>query len=90
MADTIEFPTLLKRLNKEFKEFICDTTHIFLANNLDLIELDMSKIPKNVIFISDSNMKRGEVLEIIDKELKYEIYGWVINNNGIYFYGTME
>ena len=89
MTNTIEFPTLLKRLNKEFKKFICDTTHIFLANSLDF-ELDMSKIPKNVIFISDSDIKRGEALEVVDEELKYKMYGWVINNNGIYFYGTME
>lgn len=62
---------------ERFCETIYKSTEIFLANPLDLIELDLSDIPCNCYFISDSHVEKGTMLKIEDSSLKRDLYQFV-------------
>lgn len=55
---------LLKSVNK-ISEHIYENTEIFLGNPFDLIEIDMSEIPYNCVFISDVHMEKGTMCKVI-------------------------
>ena len=54
--------------------FVCDTVRIVCANGFDLLELDMKDFDKNVYFISYPHIERGKAYEIIDEDLKLQLY----------------
>lgn len=62
---------------EQFKERIYETTTIFIGNPLDLIEMDMSEIPSNCYFISNSNMDRGEMYKVEGGDLKRSLYEFI-------------
>ena len=58
---------------EQFCETIYQSTEILLANPLDLRELDLSDIPCNCYFISDSHFEKGKMLKIEDSLLKRDL-----------------
>ena len=62
---------------EQFCETIYQSTEILLANPLDLIELDLSSIPCNCYFISDSHVEKGTMLKIEDSPLKRDLYKFI-------------
>lgn len=62
---------------EQFCETIYQSTEILLANPLDVIALDLSDIPCNCYFISDSHVERGTMLKIEDSPLKRDLYKFI-------------
>ncbi len=67
--------------------FVCDTVRIVCANGFDLLELDMKDFDKNVYFISYPHIERGKAYEIIDEDLKLQLYDFCIENPDRVFQG---
>ena len=80
----------LDELLKAVKKFDLHTTKIFLAHPLDLIAMNMEQFPKDYIFISEINAKRGEILLVKDEELKEELYNFANNNPDRVFRGEND
>lgn len=51
-------------------------TKIFFVHPLDLINMNMSEMPDNTIYISDSNVERGNICLVQDKELRKQLYAF--------------
>lgn len=51
-------------------------TKIFFVHPLDLISMNMSEMPDNTIYISESNVERGNVYLIQDEELRKQLYAF--------------
>jgi hypothetical protein len=68
-------------------KFVCDTTRIVCANGFDLLELDMKDFDRNVYFISYPWLERGKFYEIIDEDLKLQLYEFCIKNPDRVFQG---
>lgn len=49
-------------------------TKIFFVHPLDLISMNMSEMPDDTIYISESNVERGNVYLIQDEELRKQLY----------------
>ncbi len=49
-------------------------TKIFFVHPLDLISMNMSEMPDNTIYISDSNVEQGNVYLVQDEELRKQLY----------------
>lgn len=62
---------------EKFNETIYQTTEILLANPFDLIELDMSEIPCNCYFISDTHIEKGTMYKVEDSDLKRSLYEFI-------------
>lgn len=62
---------------ERFSESIYKATDIFLGNPLDLIELDMSKIPPNCYFVSHYDIDKGKFYKVEDEELKRALYDFI-------------
>lgn len=74
-------------LKKAVDKFVYDTTRIVIANGLDLLELDMKEIPNNVFFLSNMNVERGTMYEIVDSDLKLELFEFCTENKDRCFQG---
>lgn len=62
---------------KQFSETLYEATEIFMGNPFDLIEIDMSKIPRNCFFISSHHINKGEMFKVNDGELKRSLYKFI-------------
>ena len=62
---------------KQFSEHIYEATEIFMGNPFDLIEIDMSEIPSNCYFISDSLVEKNTMYHITNDELKRMLYDFI-------------
>lgn len=62
---------------KLFSEHIYDATEIFMGNPCDLIEIDMSEIPKNCYFISDNCVEKNKLYHVTDSEMKRMLYDFI-------------
>ena len=62
---------------KLFSEHIYDATKIFIGNPWDLIEIDMSEIPRNCYFISEQCAEKGKMYQVTDGELKRMLYDFI-------------
>lgn len=62
---------------EQFSESIYKATDIFIGNPLDLIEIDMSQIPRNCYFISQHNIDKGTMLKVENEEFKRMLYGFI-------------
>lgn len=62
---------------EQFAETIYQSTEILLANPLDLMEIDMSEIPCNCYFISDTHVERGTMFQVKDSPLKRDLYEFI-------------
>lgn len=62
---------------EKFREAIYQSTEILLANPFDLIEMDMSEIPCNCYFISDSHIEKGTMFKVEDSDLKRSLYEFI-------------
>lgn len=51
-------------------------TKIFFVHPLDLISMNMSEMPDNTIYISDNNVKRGNIYLVHDEELRKQLYAF--------------
>lgn len=67
---------LLKAI-EQFSETIYESTEILLGNPIDLIELDMSKIPCNCYLISDNHIEKGTLFKVEDGTLKRSLYEFI-------------
>lgn len=67
---------LLEAVN-QFREHIYDATEIFMGNPFDLIEIDMSEIPRNCYFISDNCVEKNKMYHVTDGELKRMLYDFI-------------
>ena len=72
----VSMDKLLEAVN-QFCERIYETTEIFIGNPFDLIEIDMSKIPTNYVFISNYHMQIGTMTHVKDGELKRDLYKFI-------------
>lgn len=62
---------------KQSLEILYETTEIFMGNPFDLIEIDMSKIPRNCFFVSSHHINKGEMFKVNDGELKRSLYEFI-------------
>lgn len=62
---------------KQFSEQIYNATEIFMGNPFDLIEIDMSEIPRNCYFISDNCVEKNQMYHVTDGELKRMLYDFI-------------
>ena len=62
---------------KQFSEQIYIATEIFMGNPWDLIEIDMSEIPRNCYFISEQYVEKGKMYHVTDGELKRMLYDFI-------------
>lgn len=62
-----EFVKLTEQIDVKF-------TRIFLANPLDLIEIDMKELSKDMLFISDVNVDKGTIMLVKDETLRNAFY----------------
>lgn len=62
---------------KQFREHIYEATEIFIGNPFDLIEIDMSKIPRNCYFISNNCVEKNKMYHVTDDELKRMLYDFI-------------
>lgn len=62
---------------EQFSEHMYEITEIFLGNPFDLIEIDMSKIPPNCVFISDVHIDKGMILKVNDETVKRILYEFI-------------
>ena len=62
---------------KQFSEHIYNATEIFMGNPFDLIEMDMSEVPRNWCFISDSCAEENKLYYVTDDELKRGLYNFI-------------
>lgn len=67
---------LLEAVNL-FSEHIYDATEIFMGNPWDLIEIDMSEIPRHCYFISDNCVEKNKLYHVTDGELKRMLYDFI-------------
>lgn len=51
---------------RQFSETVYEETEIFIVNPLDLMEIDMSKIPSNCFFISYLDTEKGYFYKVKD------------------------
>lgn len=49
-------------------------TKIFFVHPLDLINMNMSEMPDNTIYISDINVERNNIYLVQDEELRKQLY----------------
>lgn len=56
-------------------EFRCIT--IILANGLDLINIDLTKVSELYYFISNSDIPRGRFYAVVDEEIKRSLYKFI-------------
>ena len=59
---------------EQFSKHIYEITEIFIANPMDLIEIDMHEIPSNYYFISNYHIDKGTMYKVEDGELKKALY----------------
>ena len=62
---------------KQLSETLYKTSEIFMGNPFDLIEMDMSKIPRNCFFVSSHHINKGEMFKVNDGELKRSLYEFI-------------
>ena len=62
---------------KQFCEHIYEATEIFIGNPFDLIEIDMSEIPRNCYFISNNCVEKNKIYHVTDDELKRMLYDFI-------------
>lgn len=72
---------------KQFNEHVYEATEILMGNPFDLIEIDMSEIPRNCYFISNNNVERNKMYHITDDYLKRELYQFIENHPDRVFRG---
>ena len=80
----------MEELLKAVKKFDLDTVNVFLGNPLDLLKMDMGKLPSNCYFISHPDCKKGELLMIKDNSLKEMLYTFAKNNPDRCFRGEKK
>lgn len=51
-------------------------TKIFFVHPLDLISMNMSEMPDDTIYISDSNVERNNIYLVQDEELRKQLYAF--------------
>lgn len=51
-------------------------TKIFFVHPLDLISMNMSEMPDNTIYISESNVERNSIYLVQDEELRKQLYAF--------------
>lgn len=71
-----EMAKFLQRVEKSC-ENLYKSTEIFMGNHFDLIEIDMSKIPRNCFFISDHCIEKGIMFKVDEGELKRMLYDFI-------------
>lgn len=64
---------------EQFSEHIYNATEIFIGNPFDLIEIDMSEIPRNCYFISNNCVEKNKMYHVTDDYLKRELYRFIEN-----------
>lgn len=69
------------------KKFDFDSTTIILGHPSDLLKMDMSKFSAYWYFISNHNLKQGELLLVKDNELKEGLYKFAKENPDRVFRG---
>ena len=77
----------LKDFTDAVEKFVYDTVKIIYANGDDLLELNMKDFDRNVYFISNMDIEHGKAYEIIDKDLKLQLYDFCIKNPDRVFQG---
>ena len=82
-----KLPISLEKFMDAVNKFVCDTVRIICANGFDLLELDMKDFDKNVYFISYPYIEHGNAYEIIDEDLKLQLYDFCIKNPDKVFQG---
>jgi len=77
----------LKDFTDAVNKFVCNTVRIVCANGFDLLELDMKDFDRNIYFISYPSIERGKSYEVVDKDLKLQLYDFCIKNPDRVFQG---
>lgn len=80
----------LDELLDTVKQIDLCTTNILFGHPEDLFKMDMKQIPSNCCFISNLDVKRGELLLIKDEELKKSLYEFAYNNPDRVFRGEND
>lgn len=80
----------LDELLKAVKQFDLHTTKIFLGHPDDLLKMDMKQIACDCCFISNFNVKQGELLMIKEGKLKEELYDFIRINPDRVFRGEKD
>lgn len=77
----------LDKLLSACRKIDFDSTTIIFGHPSDLLKMDMSKFSAYWYFISNHNLKQGELLLVKDNELKEELYKFVKDNPDRVFRG---
>ena len=77
----------VEELLKVCKRIDYDSTQIIFGHPSDLFKMDMSEFSAYCYFISNHNLKQGELLFVKDSELKEMLYEFVKNNPDRVFRG---
>ena len=62
---------------EQFDKHMYEATEIFFGHPLDLIKLDMSKIPCNCYFVCHYGIDIGKLYKVEDGEIKRELYEFI-------------
>ena len=81
---------VLNKLVEEVETLAFDCINIFLGHPLDLLKLNMTEFSCFWYFISNSDMKQGELLLVKDEEIKTELYKFAKNNPDRVFRGEKK
>lgn len=80
----------LDELLKAVKQLALHTTKIFLGHPDDLLKMDMKQITCDCYFISNFNVKQGELLMIKEGKLKEALYDFIRINPDRVFKGEKD
>ena len=80
-------PEALEELLNVCKKIDYESTQIILGHPSDLLKMDMDKFSTYHYFISNHNLKQGELLLVKDSELKEMLYAFVKDNPDRVFRG---
>lgn len=80
-------PQALEELLNVCKKIDYESTQIILGHPSDLLKMDMDKFSAYHYFISNHNLKQGELLLVKDSDLKEMLYEFVKNNPDRVFRG---
>lgn len=80
-------PKALEEFLNACKKIDYESTQIILGHPSDLLKMDMDKFSAYHYFISNHDLKQGELLLVKDSDLKEMLYAFVKNNPDRVFRG---